>query len=255
MNLQREKYYKEFVRRESDIYRAPYNPELEFYSEIKNGNVEKVKELCKDALIDKPGLGTLSLNSAQNMKYHFAITTAMVARYCIEGGMDLSAAYTLSDFYIQKADLCKTAKEVSDLHPVMCEDYAVRMKKMRKKKVCSLPIANCLDYIYDHLHTRITIGILAEHVHLNSSYLSRLFKKEMGTSVSEYIQEKKIETSKNMLIYSDFSIAEIASVLAFPSQSYYTKVFRDNTGMTPSYYRTLYFRNIEIGKESLLEKR
>ena len=50
MNLQKEKYYKEFVRRESDIYRAPYNPELEFYSEIKNGNVEKVKELLSTSL-------------------------------------------------------------------------------------------------------------------------------------------------------------------------------------------------------------
>lgn len=255
MNLQKEKYYKEFVHRENDIYRAPYSPELEFYAQIKNGNVSKVRELCKDPLIDKPGLGVLSRNEAQNMKYHFAITTAMVARYCIEGGMDLSAAYTLSDFYIQKADVCKTAKEVSDLHPHMCEDYAVRMKNLRKKKVCSLAIANCIDYIYDHLHTRITIEHLAEHVHLNTSYLSRLFKKEVGSSVSEYIQEKKIETSRNMLIYSDYSIAQIASILAFPSQSYYTKVFREKTGMTPSHYRTLYFRNIEIGKESAVEKR
>lgn len=254
MSLQKEKYYKEFVRRENEIYRAPYNPELEFYSHIKSGNVTKVKELCKEALIDKPGLGVLSQSSAQNMKYHFAITTAMIARYCIEGGMDLADAYSLSDFYIQKADMCKTAKEVSDLHPLMCEDYATRMKKMRKKKVCSLAIANCLDYIYDNLHTRITIEALSEHVHLNSSYLSRLFKKEMGTSVTDYIRDKKIETSKNMLIYSDFSIAQIASILAFPSQSYYTKVFHEQTGMTPSHYRTLYFRNIEIGKESLLEK-
>lgn len=250
MNLKKEKYYKEFVRRENDIYRAPYSPELEFYSHIKAGNVSKVRDLCKDALMDKPGLGTLSLNSVQNMKYHFAITTAMVARYCIEGGMDLSFAYTLSDFYIQKADLCKTVKDVSDLHPIMCEDYAVRMKNLRKQKVCSLAVANSIDYIYDHLHTRITIEELASHVNLNPSYLSRLFKKELGQSVSEYIQDKKIETAKNMLIYSDYSIAQISSILAFPSQSYFTKVFHTKTSMTPTSYRTLYFRNTEIGKEN-----
>jgi hypothetical protein len=50
MNLHKEKFYKEFVRRENDIYRAPYNPELEFYSQIKAGNISKVRELCKDAL-------------------------------------------------------------------------------------------------------------------------------------------------------------------------------------------------------------
>lgn len=249
MNLHKEKFYKEFVRRENDIYRAPYNPELEFYSQIKAGNVSKVKELCKDALMDKPGLGTLSLNSTQNMKYHFAITTAMVARYCIEGGMELSAAYTLSDFYIQKADLCKTVKEVSDLHPVMCEDYAARMKNLRKKKVCSLSIANCVDYIYDNLHTRITIEGLASYVNLNPSYLSRLFKKEMGQSVSDYIQDTKINTAQNMLIYSEYSIAQISSILAFPSQSYFTKIFHAKTSFTPTQYRKLHFRNTEIGKD------
>ncbi len=249
MGFQKDKYYKEFVRREHDLYRAPYNPELEFYSHIKEGNVEKVRELCKEALIDKPGMGTLSPNFTQNMKYHFAITTAMAARYCIQGGMELSAAYTLSDFYIQKADQCKSAKEVSDLHPIMCEDYALQMKKLRKKKVCSLAVANSIDYIYDHLHTRITIETLADHVHLNSSYLSRLFKKEMGISVSEYIQDKKIETARNMLIYSDYSISWISSTLAYPSQSYFTKVFHEKIGMTPTDYRSFYFRSTEIGMD------
>lgn len=248
MSMQGELFYREFVQRENDMLRAPYNPELEFYSAIKNGNVAKVRKLCKEPLMDKPGLGTLSKNALQNMKYHFVITTALVARYCIEGGMALSAAYSLSDFYIQKADMCKTVKAVSDLHPIMCEDYTKRMRSLGKQKICSKQVAECIDYIYDHLHTRITVEILASHVGLNPSYLSRLFKKETGFTISSYIQSKKIETAKNMLIYSDYALSQIASILAFPSQSYFTEIFRKNTGMTPSRYRTLYFRNTEIGK-------
>ena len=119
MSIQKELFYKEFVKRESEILRAPYNPELEFYSTIKAGDVTKIRQLCKEPLMDKPGLGTLSDNSLQNMKFHFVITTALAARYCIEGGMELSKAYSLSDFYIQKADRCKTVKAISDLHPIM----------------------------------------------------------------------------------------------------------------------------------------
>lgn len=248
MSIQKDFFYKEFVNREEMFLRAPYNPELEFYSMIKAGEIEKVKALCKAPLMDKEGLGTLSLNSLQNIKYHFVITTAMVARYCIEGGMELSAAYSLSDFYIQKADVCHTIKEVSDLHPIMCIDYTKRMKKLRKQHICSKPVAQCIDYIYDHLHTRITVETLAEKTGLNPSYLSRLFHKEVGMPISEYIQAKKIETAQRMLVYSDFSSAQIAQTLAFSSQSYFTEIFKKAVGMTPRQYKTEYFRSTEIPK-------
>lgn len=246
MNIKKELFYREFIQRENNILRAPYNPELEFYSIIKSGNIAKVRSLCQKRLLDKPGLGILSENSLQNMKYHFVITTALVSRYCIEGGMELSTAYGLSDFYIQKADQCRTPEEISDLHPIMCEDYTRRMKNLRKQKICSKHIADCVDYIYEHLHTRITINDLSEYVNLNPSYLSRLFKKETGTTVSAYIQNKKIETAQNMLVYSDYTLSQISSILAFPSQSYFTEIFHKRTGMTPTKYRALYFRSTEI---------
>lgn len=247
MNLSRELFYKEFVQRESNTLRAPYNPELEFYSVIKSGNVSKTRELCRQSLLEKPGLGTLSEDGLRNVKYHFVITTALVARYCIEGGMDLSVAFSLSDFYIQKADRCKALKDVVDLHPLMCLDYAKRMRNIPKEKICSKPVANCIDYIHDHLHTRITLASLAQYVGLNPSYLSRLFKKEAGVPISKFIQLKKIETAQSMLVYSDYSPSQISSILAFPSQSYFTEIFHKRTGMTPLKYRAYNFRKTEIG--------
>ncbi len=246
LDIQKELLYKQFIQREDGILRAPYNPELEFYSEIKAGNVKKVRELCRQPIHTKEGLGVLSLNPLQNMKFHFVITTALVARYCIEGGMELAVAYSLSDFYIQKADRCKRVEDISALHSVMCEDYAKRMKNLRKQKICSKNVADCIDYIFDNLNTRITVDVLAQHVNLNPSYLSRLFKKEVGVSISEYIQSCKIETAQNMLIYSDYTPAEITAVLAFPSQSYFTEVFKKRTGFTPVKYRELNFRKIKI---------
>lgn len=249
MNINKELAFQEFVRRESNLIRAPYTPEQEFYSVIKSGNTAKVKELCQESLLSKKGLGTLSLNYLQNIKYHFAITAALIARYCMEGGMELSTAYGLSDFYIRKADGSTKPEEVALLHPVMCLDYAKRMKNLRKDKVTSMHISACIDYIWDNLHTRITIESLASAVGLNPSYLSRLFKKEVGMTVSQYIRNKKIETARNMLIYSDYSPSQISSVLAFPNQSYFTEIFHKETGMTPSKYRNLNFRNTEIGNE------
>ena len=112
----------------------------------------------------------------------------------------------------------------------MCLDYTTRMEKLHRNHACSRPVAQCLEYIYDHLHNRITVPTLAAHAGIAPGYLSHLFAKEMGISVSSYIQNKKIETAQNMLCHSDYAISVISTTLAFPSQSYFTSVFRKRLG-------------------------
>lgn len=249
MSFEKELSYQAFVKREDDFQRAPYNPEIEFYSTIQAGDVKKVKKLCADEpFTNKPGLGKLSSDPLQNLKYHFVITTALCARYCISAGMDLSVAYGLSDLYIQKADRAASIDEIAALHPVMCLDYTKRMHALHKKNVCSAPVAKCIDHIYDNLHTRITVEELAGHVGLNPSYLSRLFKKETGYTISGYIRRQKLETAKNMLIYSEYSASQISSTLAFPSQSYFTDIFHKFTGFTPIEFRKKYQSTLTIKK-------
>lgn len=244
--LKKEYVYQEYIRREENVLRAPYNPELEFYSVIKSGNIEKTKELCQTPFSCKEGLGELSDKPLQNLKYHFAITMAMLARYCIEGGLDISTSFSVSDFYIKKADKADSTDKIDELHQTACMDYAVRMRNLRKKKITSKPVARCTDYIADHLHLKITLTSLAEHVGLNPSYLSRLFKSETGMTVSEYIQATKIDTAKNMLVYSEYSPAEIASILAFSDQSYFTEIFHKYTGLTPKKYQSVHLRETQI---------
>ena len=246
MNIPQELLYQQYVRRELETYRAPYDPEAEFYNYVRQGNTEKVKELCRESFQEKKGLGILSDSPLQNLKYHFAITAAILARYCIEGGMQVTEAYDLSDYYIHKADLMKSKKEISALHQQMCLDYTTRMEKLHRNHACSRPVAQCLEYIYDHLHNRITVPTLAAHAGISPGYLSHLFAKEMGISVSSYIQSKKIETAQNMLCHSDYAISVISTTLAFPSQSYFTSVFREKTGKTPMQYRAEHFRTSGI---------
>ena len=163
----------------------------------------------------------------------------------------MSTSYALSDFYIQKADVSKTPRELDELHAEVAMDYARRMKKLRKDKICSIHVVRCIDYIHDNLHSRITIKELAEFVELEPSYLSRLFKKETGVAVSEYIQQLKIEAAQNMLLYSDFTPARISTILAFPDQSYFTQVFKKYTGVTPRKFQSMHLREISLGNKEM----
>lgn len=237
--LDKELAYREFVDLDNRLIHAPYIPEIEFYTHIQSGDVDWVKKETSQGFHLKEGFGKLSDNSLRNLRYHFIITAATIARYCIHAGMSLEESYEISDIYIRKADVCTSSDEISALHPLMCVEYAKRMKALRNDKIFSLPVTKCINYIYANLHKRITVTMLAEEVGLNPNYLSRLFVKETGSSINEYIRTRKLETARKMLIFSDYSPAEIAGNLAFPSQSYFTEVFRKHTGMSPAKYRSL----------------
>ncbi|MBQ2605240.1 MAG: AraC family transcriptional regulator [Clostridiales bacterium] len=238
MPYEKRHFYRDYITRNEDFRRAPYNPELEFYSAIKTGDITSLRKFLVQPLHEKEGMGKLSDDPLRNMKYHFTVTAALAARSCISCGMDVSTAYDISDYYINKADKARRIEDISDLHVQMCMDYAGRMQKLRKDSICSLHIARCIDYIYDHLDTRITASKLADVCGLSESYLSRLFKQETGQTISDYISDCKITTAQNMLADSDYSPTKISAALAFPSQSYFTSVFRKRTGMTPCQYRT-----------------
>lgn len=236
MNTNEKLVYRHYLDRENGILRNSYSAELDFYDFISSGDTENLKKRLQTPLSEVQGLGSLSDNSLQNIKYHFVITTSMVARYCIEKGLPMTEAYDLSDYYIRSCDEAPSAKEINRLHREMCLEYCDRMNELMHKSV-SGSVSAAIDYIYDNLHTRIHITDVANSVSLSPAYLSRLFKSETGITLTDYIRQKKIQAAKGMLQHSSFTPAEISDILAFPGQSYFTEVFRKETGLTPLKYK------------------
>ena len=227
-----------YLPRQPELIHAPYMPEMDFYAAIRSGDVKKVRELCREPFHEKKGFGVLSGDDLRNLKYHFAISAAQIARQCIEGGLQMSEAYSMSDYYIRTADRLSDRKKISDLHDEMCLSYVSRMRSLSREKMYSRPVTECIDYILEHLDRRIKMEDLCSHAGLSGAYLSRLFRKETGMTVSGFILSKKLETAKNMLDYSSHPITWIAETLAFPSQSYFCRVFRHYVGMSPGQYRS-----------------
>ncbi len=93
------------------------------------------------------------------------------------------------------------------------------------------------DSIYSHLQDRILVPDLSEYLGLNDAYFSKLFKKETGVSVSDFIRIKKIDAAKHMLKHSDYSCLSISQFLSFSTQSHFIQAFKKQTGQTPEEYR------------------
>lgn len=179
----------------------------------------------------------LSEDHLCNLKYNMIVRTALIAHYCIKGGMTPEKSYSIRDYYIMKTDKCKTESKIRTVHCEMIESYTNKMRHIKLRGVYSKQIVRALDYIICHLHQRIFIKEISEYLKISPAYLSRLFKKETGLSFREYVNKLKIEEAASLLLYTQFSDVEISSLLAFSSQSYFIKIFKKFMGVTPKKYK------------------
>ena len=98
-------------------------------------------------------------------------------------------------------------------------------------------VAQVRAYIREHLAEDLSREFLSGTVYLTPDYLSHLFKKETGLSLTNYVIHERIEESKRLLAKTDLSIQEIAIRCGFQNISYFSKQFRNLTGVTPREYR------------------
>lgn len=228
------------AEREASQYRVSYDREIAFYDAVSSGNSEILEEMLAE-LPTGEKIGRLSDNEVSNRRYHTIVLAALLSRFCIEAGMDISVSYALSDIYIRRLDKANTVREIDALSNAIARDYCERMKSISKKTAVSRHVVSAIDYIRANVRENLTVESVAEALALNASYLSKLFKQETGQTLSRYIREQKIQTACNMLRHLDESSLNIANYLGFSSQSHFIQVFRKVTGMTPEEYRRNYY--------------
>ena len=230
---------------EKDFRHTTYQEESRRFHLLMQGDMAAVEESVR--IINPAIQGKLSSDPLRNLRYLFIINTGLASRYVIEAGVPQETIYSTSDLYIQRADLSTSIKEIEDLNREFWTKAVEMVRAFRSKSTCSRHIAMCLDYIDSHFTSRIALADLAEHVGLHPNYLASLFKKEMGMSFASYLMSRKVDIAQALLTRTEYSYSQIAYTLAFCSQSHFTKVFRDRTGLTPRQYRMQYY-NTNISK-------
>lgn len=105
------------------------------------------------------------------------------------------------------------------------------------RKQYSLIVREVNTYLHENYNKNINLQSIAEHVHVNSSYLSRLFKKETGMSVIDTLNKLRIEKAKQLLMNPKNKIFEVASEVGIDDPTYFTHVFVKYAGISPKEYR------------------
>lgn len=101
-------------------------------------------------------------------------------------------------------------------------------------------ISEILKYINKNIERKITLEEICEHVHASKYYLCHIFKETTHMTILDYILSRRISIAKKNLIYTDKPLSEIAMSAGFSSFSYFSKIFHDNEGVTPSNFRKLF---------------
>lgn len=232
--------YQQFINRENQYRHHYYDEEMLQYDLLKKGDMRAVEEARK--MFSSTTTGHLSDDPVRNYKYLFVASITLATRFAIEGGMNAERAYDVSDLYIYRMDHCQTVDEIKALQQDMFALFTSEVRDAKKENIYSRPVRETMDYIYEHLNETITMEALSAKTGLTRTYLSELFKKEVHLTITQYIRRCRVEAAQNMLIYSHFSYSEISACLAFCSQSYFSKIFKDETGFTPAQYRRRFFR-------------
>ena len=92
-------------------------------------------------------------------------------------------------------------------------------------------------YLKTHYREQISLQDLADLTHLSRFYISHSFKNEMNQTPMEYLTDIRIEESKVLLSTTNYSMSQIASIVGFSTQAYFSKQFKQKMGMTPLAYR------------------
>ena len=235
-----------FENHENNVHHNPYDQEMREFGSIENGDLIQLEKSMQE---DYDGtIGTLAKDPLRNLKNLGIVLVTLASRAAIRGGLSPEISFSLSDSYIQQIEECKDLALVVPLAHKAEFQYAEMVHEIKEKQKGILKkqknprINKCKDFIFSHLHDRITLEDLAAEADCNPNYLSQLFKECEGISISGYILQEKINRAKNLLIYSDYSYIEIATYLGFSSQSHLGTQFKKHTGYTLRQYREIYGR-------------
>lgn len=235
-----------FENHENNVHHNPYDQEMREFGSIENGDLIQLEKSLQE---DYDGtIGTLAKDPLRNLKNLGIVLVTLASRAAIRGGLSPEISFSLSDSYIQQIEECKDLALVTPLAHKAEFQYAEMVHEIKEKQKGILKkqknprINKCKDFIFSHLHDRITLEDLAVEADCNPNYLSQLFKECEGISISGYILQEKINRAKNLLIYSDYSYIEIATYLGFSSQSHLGTQFKKHTGYTLRQYREIYGR-------------
>lgn len=203
---------------------------------VQNGETDQLRDRLHFQLERFPS-GRITRDERKQLEYLTVslVNTFMIA--AIQGGAFPPDANAAADRALRRLSQIRSVAEV----PPIVNEAAIRLCEMvrdtKRQDTGNSHVEKAKQYLSTHLTQEIRTMDVSRAVGVSPYHLSRLFKTLTGQTMREYLTAARIEAAKQLLATSDRSIPQIAALLRFCDQSYFTCIFRKQTGVTPGQYR------------------
>lgn len=224
---------------ENDFSHGTYYLERQMLSLVSAGDVHGLNKLFESIAKATPvAEGKLADDTLRQSKNIFIGLICMVGKVgAIRGNLDIEETYQLIDLYTQECERCLSVDQVNRLRYSAIIDFTRRVAEHSHPDVYSDEVERVLQFIRNNANRPIGVPDVIGYAHKSRSAFMKQFKDETGETIGRYIVKSKLQEAKQLLAYSDRSLAEISSFLYFSSQSYFQNLFKKQYGMTPLEYR------------------
>lgn len=223
---------KSKLNKYSDVLNKLGQLVVEINEAVKIGDKSKAQTCAKEVLsfsINK------QWNRVQDWKRYANTVNINLKSSAIAGGLDFIDAMVISQRFIKEIEDATNVDDIKSKIHIIVGEYAQAVFDSEHKN-CSKTIKQVCQYIKQNYDQNVSTKILADHFHINASHLSRQFKKEMNVTITNYIQQKRIQEAKGLLITKKYTITEVANMVGFNDVQYFTNTFKKIEQITPSEY-------------------
>ena len=204
----------------------------QYQCKVCNSLFNRQQHFVKEPIFRCPHCG----HRLDKIKERITELIVQLSRFSIEGGAEISQIFSLNHNYLKEVERFENIEQLSVwLSSVMNEYFSYVFELQDVKHADSIYKAE--RFIKENYMQKISLNDVAGHVYLSKAYLSKIFKEETGISLVNYINRLRIDKSKTLLKDHSLSLADIAALVGFDDQSYFSKIFKGITGVSPGKYR------------------
>lgn len=177
-----------------------------------------------------------TLNQLHDLKNYAIIANTLMRKATETGNVHPIHIDSLSSRFAKAIEDARSDNEIYRLGREMARKYCLLVNNYSMKKF-SLLVQKVLVRIDSDLTADLSLKTQADLLNVNASYLSSLFKKEMGSSLTEYVNRKRVEYGVFLLNTTSLQIQTIAQYCGILDVNYFTRIFKKIVGQTPTEYR------------------
>ncbi len=211
-----------------------YKFENEFMKAVSLGQLHKEEQLL--SAFDEQSFEKRTPDTMRNAKNYCIIMNTLLRKSAEHGGVHPVYLDRVSGDFAVKIEQAASLTDISLLMRDMFRSYC-RLVRRHSLKNYSLVVQKTILLIDSDLSADLTLSSLAKTQNISSGYLSTIFSKETGKTVSGYIRDKRMKHAAHLLSTTRLQVQTVALQCGIMDMQYFSKIFKKHTGKTPKEYR------------------